>query len=393
MGIKQKANLAELINACDIIVTVGSGGVGKTTTAAAISLYNALQGRRTLALTIDPAYRLADSLGIPEIGNVEKEIDLSGFGTKENHSKKGELWAMMLEAKRTFDNMVEKYAPSKESAQKIFANSFYQHISGALSGSQEYMAIEKLSELHEEKRFELIVLDTPPTAHALDFLTAPERMLAFLDQSVLQWFLRPYLTLSKLGFKTFKMSSTTLLKLGEKITGAEVIRDFLEFFESFDGMYEGFKQRSETVNNILHRPETGFLLVATPQKTQLEEAMAFHSRLKSMGITLMGVVVNRATVLPNDGKINADEIEKELESAFAKINLEFALIRELVQQITETTKIFAHIMAEEEKALENFSEKLGRDVPLFIIPRFEEDIHDLQGLYRFASVLFSENFA
>lgn len=382
--------LEELINACDIVLTVGSGGVGKTTTAAGISLYSALHGRSTLALTIDPAHRLADSLGIPEIGNVEKEIDLSGFASSNSDSKRGGLWAMMLEAKRTFDSMVEKYAPSKESAQKIFANPFYQHVSGALSGSQEYMAIEKLSELHEERRFDLIVLDTPPTAHALDFLTAPERMLAFLDQSVLQWFLKPYMTLSKLGFKTFKMSSTTLLRLGEKLTGAEVIKDFLEFFESFDGMYEGFRQRTETVNNILRRRETGFLLIATPQRAQLDEALAFSARLNSMGIPLLGVVINRATVLPNGGQIDIEKIEEELTSALAGANLELSQKEKLLHKISEVAGIFIRIMRQEREAVDAFAEKLGAQVPVFIVPRFEEDIHDLQGLYRFASALFEQ---
>ncbi len=188
--------LGETIAGRDIVVCVGAGGVGKTTTSAAIGLKEALSGKKVLALTIDPARRLADALGMPDVGNEERSIpiELTGKTPKEG----GGLWAMMLEAKRTFDQMVERYASSPEVAETIFKNPFYRHVSGALSGSQEYMAIEKLSELHEERRYDLIVLDTPPSANALDFLTAPERMMAFLDQSVLQWFLKPYLTLSRI---------------------------------------------------------------------------------------------------------------------------------------------------------------------------------------------------
>ena len=381
-------NLGPLIEGRDILVSVGCGGVGKTTTAAAVALHCALEGGRSLALTIDPAHRLADSLGMPDIGGVEKEIDLSGLDNRRKKSDEGGLWAMMLEAKRTFDNMIVKYAPSPEAAKRIFANPFYQHVSGALSGSQEYMAIEKLSELHAEKRFDLIVLDTPPTAHALDFLSAPERMLQFLDHSVLQWFLKPYMTLSRLGMKTFKMTSTAALKVAERLTGAEVIRDILDFFESFEGMYEGFRQRAETVDKILRRDRTGFILVATPSRATLEEALKFYRRLKKMGMPLAAVIINRATVVPDGFSCDLLENEDALERAKQAAPLRGDKARIIIRRMWENARAVQTLMKQEQEEIASFREIIGDEAPLFVVPRFDEDIHDIEGLQRFAESLF-----
>lgn len=367
---------------------MGSGGVGKTTAAAALALQSALDGRRTLVVTIDPAHRLADSLGMPEVGNTEKQIDLSQLKTERDRKNNGGLWAMMLEAKRTFDSMVGKYAPSQEAAKRIFANPFYQHISSALSGSQEYMAIEKLSELHSERRFDLIVLDTPPTAHALDFLSAPERMLEFLDQSVLQWFLKPYFTLSKLGMKTFKMTSTAFLKIAERMTGAEVIRDILDFFESFEGMYEGFRQRAETVDKILRRERTGFVLVTTPSRMAMDEALDFYRRLKKMGMPLLAALINRATVPPEGSDIEPEERDDFIEHALIELGRNDDAARRIARRMWENARAFRTLVKQERDEIESFREILGEETPVFIVPRFEEDIHDMHGLLRFAENVF-----
>jgi len=362
--------------------------VGKTTTAAALALHGALEGRCTLVVTIDPAHRLADSLGMPEVGNTEKEIDLSSLKGARG-KKNGGLFAMMLEAKRTFDNMVAKYAPSQDAANRIFSNPFYQHISGALSGSQEYMAIEKLSELHAERRFDLIVLDTPPTTHALDFLSAPERMLEFLDQSVLQWFLKPYLTLSRLGMKTFKMTSTAFLRVAERLTGAEVIRDILDFFESFEGMYEGFRQRAETVDKVLRRDRTGFVLVTTPSRMAIEEALNFYRRLKKMGMPLLAAIVNRATVPPEGIEMESVGRDEFLEKALNELGGNDETARRIARRMWENARSFRTLVKQEQEEIKSLCEILGDETPVFIVPRFEEDVHDMQGLLQFAKELFN----
>jgi len=381
--------LGDAIADRDIIVCVGTGGVGKTTTSAAIGLRESLAGKKTLVMTIDPARRLADALGIPEVGNEEHRIPLNGINFKSS-SEGGSFWAMMLESKRTFDRMVEKYAPSPEVAEKIFQNPFYKHVSGALSGSQEYMAIEMLSELHEARRYDLIVLDTPPSASALDFLTAPERMMAFLNQSVLQWFLKPYLTLSRLSFNTFKMGSRAFLKIVEKVVGGAVIRDLLDFFEGFEGMYEGFKQRAETVDRILRRSRTGFVLVAAPSRMTLDEAKVFLGKLKEMGMPLAAVVINRATFLPEGidssfldrGRPTYDAVVEEVGGIDSPES-------SIVTNMWENALGFRELISKEMEEIGKFRAGVEEDVSMVTAPRFDEDIHELEGLNRLAEFLYN----
>ena len=379
--------LGETIAGRDIVVCVGAGGVGKTTTSAAIGLKEALSGKKVLALTIDPARRLADALGMPDVGNEERSIpiELTGKTPKEG----GGLWAMMLEAKRTFDQMVERYASSPEVAETIFKNPFYRHVSGALSGSQEYMAIEKLSELHEERRYDLIVLDTPPSANALDFLTAPERMMAFLDQSVLQWFLKPYLTLSRMGIKTFQITSRAFLKVVGKLIGGEAIKDILDFFEGFEGMYDGFRQRAETVDRVLRRARTGFVLVATPSRMTLDETRLFLGKLKTMGMPPASVVINRATLPPPGTDLGClDKNSGTLESMVDEVGGYETPEGSIVKYLWENALSFRELISKEMSAIESFRHELDSAVPTVSVPRFEEDIHELGGLLQLGDALY-----
>jgi len=381
--------LGEVIEGRDIVVCVGAGGVGKTTTSAAIGLREALTGKKVLVLTIDPARRLADALGIPEIGNEERFISLDGLGDRTS-DKEGGLWAMMLEAKRTFDQMVLRYAPSEDVAETIFRNPFYQHVSGALSGSQEYMAIEKLSELHEERRYDLIVLDTPPSSNALDFFTAPERMMAFLDQGVLQWFLKPYLTLSRMGIRTFKMTSRAFLKVVERLIGGEVIQDLLDFFEGFEGMYEGFRQRAETVDRVLRRSRTGFVLVATPSRMTLDESRLFSEKLDAMCMPLASVIINRATLLPGGLDLNFLDGESEfLDSVIREVGGEDAPEGSIVNYLWENAAGFGELISRETEEIKTFRSELDGNIPMVVVPRFERDIHELGGLARLGEALYN----
>lgn len=385
----------DLVSGHDIIVCVGAGGVGKTTTSAAIALKEALAGKKVLVLTIDPARRLADALGIPRVGSDEHHIPLDNLrlelrsSNKTGGSDNGGLWAMMLEAKRTFDQMIERYAPNREAAQTILKNPVYQHVSGALSGSQEYMAIEKLSELHDAHKYDLIVLDTPPSANALDFFTAPERMMSFLDQGVLQWFLKPYLTLSRFSVKTFKVTSRAFLKVVEKLLGGQIIQDVLDFFEGFEGMYDGFKQRAETVDRVLRRSRTAFVLVATPSRTTLDDAQVFLSKLKSMGMPLLSVVINRATKPPAgvnlsfpDGTANLSEsIMREFTDA---AEADARLVKSMIGNALD----YRELISQEIANIRNFRGKIANGVSTYIVPRLDEDIHSIDGLNKLGDFLY-----
>jgi anion-transporting ArsA/GET3 family ATPase len=263
-----------------IIVCCGSGGVGKTTTAAVVALEGARLGRKTVVVTIDPAKRLADALGLAGLTDTPSRID---------GDWPGELWATMLDTKSTFDALVLKHAATPEQGERILANGFYRNISGALSGTQEYMAMEKLYELHDETDFELVVVDTPPTRHALDFLDAPRRLSRFLEHRLFRMLIAP----SRGFVKAVNVAAQTFLRTVSKVVGGDVVDDAIAFFQAFEGMEEGFRRRAARVNELLGAPETAFVLVASPRRDTVDEAHFFADRLHEAGISVQGLVVNR----------------------------------------------------------------------------------------------------
>ncbi|HLU42267.1 MAG TPA: ArsA family ATPase, partial [Microthrixaceae bacterium] len=275
-----RTGLEELIEHRAIIVCCGSGGVGKTTTAAVLGLEAARRGRKAVVVTIDPARRLADALGLQGLPDVPTRIE---------GPWPGELWATMLDTKSTFDALVVKYAPDPDQAERILANRFYRNISSALSGTQEYMAMEKLYELHEETDFDLVVVDTPPTRHALDFLDAPRRLSQFLEHRLFRMLTAP----GRGVVRAVNVVAQTFLRTVSKVVGGEVVEDAMAFFQAFEGMEEGFHQRARRVRELLAAPETAFVLVASPQRDTVEEARFFADRLREAGITVDGLVVNR----------------------------------------------------------------------------------------------------
>lgn len=270
-----------------VLVATGAGGVGKTTIAAALGVAGARAGRRTLVLTIDPARRLAQALGAEALGNEPRrlEVDLDGGG--------GELWAMMLDMKRTFDEVVEQHAPSRERAEAIRDNRVYQTLSSTLSGTQEYMAMEKLHALHEQGAWELLVVDTPPTRNALDFLDAPRRLTDFLEGRLLQILVKPGLVAGKGLGRMVGMSTQTFMRVASRVTGLKLLEELAEFFRNFEGMYEGFKQRAAEVRSLLGQASSKFVVVASPQPPPLREARFFLERLEQEGLHTAGLVVNR----------------------------------------------------------------------------------------------------
>src|SRR5213078_3347771 len=282
------AGVAELLDGKRVCICAGSGGVGKTTSSAAIAAGMAGRGKKVAVLTIDPAKRLANSLGLPELGNEERLIEPERF-TEYGIDMKGELWAMMLDAKRTFDDLIERHAPDEEARDRILSNRIYQEVSNAMAGSQEYMAMEKLYELHQEDRYDLLVLDTPPTRHALDFLEAPERMTRFIEGKSLQFFLRP----GRFGVKMLGRSGGILFSALKRITGIDLLQDLSEFFQSFGDMAQGFSERAQRVNELLGRRHTTFVLVTAPERDPIDEAFYFWRRLKEAKLPFGGFVINK----------------------------------------------------------------------------------------------------
>jgi anion-transporting ArsA/GET3 family ATPase len=343
--------------------------VGKTTTAAALALHAALAGRRVLVCTIDPSRRLATSLGLGRLSERPRPLRLDRLG----RPAKGELWAMVLDTKRTFDTLVERHGGTEDARRRILENRFYAQVSSALAGSHEYMAMEKLLELSADQRFDLVVLDTPPTRHALDFLEAPERLLGFLDASVLRYVLKPYFVAGKLTLRIATRAGATAFKLADRVLGLQFLQDLSEFFLAFEGMYDGFKERAARVHSLLRDPASGFVLVASPARLALEEALYFRSRLREKRMPFVALVVNRVHADP--GRVAATagpepRVPAELSERLA------CVFREQQALALADRRRLARLDAE------------ARD-PVLRVPELESDVHDLRGLALVAEALFA----
>jgi len=350
--------------AVEIIVCCGSGGVGKTTTSAALGLRAAEQGRKVVVLTIDPARRLAQSMGIERLDNVPRPVP--GVGASA-----GSLDAMMLDMKRTFDDVVESQA-SPEKAAQILANPFYEALSSSFAGTQEYMAMEKLGQLHADARasgrWDLIVVDTPPSRSALDFLDAPERLSSFLDGRFIRLLLVPAKGPAKLMSAGLGMVTNALTK----VLGAQVLRDMQTFVAAFDTLFGGFRQRAQKTYQLLQDPGTAFLVVAAPEPDALREAAYFVERLNEERMPLAGLVVNRASRTPR-GRLSA---ERALAAA--------ERLQETGSEGPTAGLLRLHadrsrIVARESRLRDRFT-AAHPDVPTAVVPALSTDVHDLDGL-------------
>ena len=350
-----------------VLVVCGSGGVGKTTTAAALALDTAGGGRRVLVCTIDPSRRLATSLGLGRLSGRPREISLS------HRQAGGALWAMVLDVKSTFDELVTRHTPDEAARRRILDNRFYRQISAALAGSHEYMAMEKLLELAADPRWDLIVLDTPPTRHALDFLEAPDRLLGILDTSTLRWFLKPYFAAGKLTIKVATRTGAVALRLADRFLGLEFLQDLSEFFLAFESMYDGFKERATRVHALLREPSSGFVLVAAPAPLALEEALYFHRRLTEKQMPFLAFIVNR--VHPDPGRSPARGRGRRAAS----------LSPALASKLALTFREQQTLAGVEQRAVARL-EVDAHEKPI-LVPEFEQDIHDLKGLAAFAGTI------
>ncbi|MBA2506315.1 MAG: ArsA family ATPase [Thermoleophilaceae bacterium] len=363
-------SVADLIEGKSVVVCAGAGGVGKTTSSASIALGMAERGLKAAVLTIDPAKRLANSLGLEELDNEPRRVELDADG---------ELWAMMLDAKSTFDGVVDRYATTPESRDRILENRIYKQLSNAVAGSQEYMAMEKLYELHESGDWDVLVLDTPPTRNALDFLDAPERLHRFIDSRSLSFFMAP----SRTGLKIFSRGTGLLFSALKRVTGVDLLQDLSEFFNLFAEISDGFRERSKAVTQLLENPGTTFLLVTSPQRDAIDEVIYFRRSLRERRMPFGGAIVNRVH----------QEVSVEAEGEDVVEELADLLEAKLARKAARNFDDYRALSMQDRLNMERLVDELGSRDPLVLVPYFDEDVHDVGGLERMNTHLFAPGAA
>jgi len=367
-----------------VIITVGAGGVGKTTTAAALSVAAAMRGRRVLCMTIDPAKRLAESLGLKEMTSEAAEISpalFSAAGLRMN----GALTAMMLDTKRTFDELVIKHSSSEENATLLLNNKLYQYVSSSLAGTQEYMAMEKLVAMRDDPRYDLILLDTPPTANALDFLDAPERLVEALDSKTMRWFVDAFQSTGKVSFNLLARSAAVVLRGIGKITGGGFLEAMAEFISELNDLFGGFKERAEIVQRALRSPEVAFVLVTSPAPMSIQEVLYFSERLEEHAMPRGAFVVNRLRVPPPHG--NAVVSPRDAADAVRARGL--VLDDDAPERLAHAHADAVKLAALDAFHIQNLSAKTSGKVPIVRVPELPSDVHDIRLLAQLAEILAS----
>ncbi len=365
--------LARRLAGRSVVICAGPGGVGKTTTAAALALGLAREGQRVAVVTIDPARRLASALGVAELGNEPRRIDPELLA-RHGVALRGELWATMLDAKGTFDALIARLAPDERAREAALSNRIYQEISSAVAGTHEFTAIVKLYELHTEGNFDTIVLDTPPSRNALDFLDAPMRMTGFLEGRALKMFLVP----GGLAARFLGRGTGLVLSVFSRFTGVDLIADLSAFFGSLAGMVDGFRERAHTVDRLLRDPTTAFLLVTSPEPEAAREAIAFAERLTAAGMDRAGVIVNR---------VHRDGLEGH-SPAEVQALLAHELGERLAARVAANLADFDVLAGRDRETLARLSATLDDPHPI-PVPHLDGDVQDLAGLDRVAGYLFS----
>jgi anion-transporting ArsA/GET3 family ATPase len=370
----------------EIVVACGPGGVGKTTTAAAAAVMAAVRhGSKVLVLTVDPAKRLANALGLDGIGNTEHRVPDEAFRAA-GLKPRGELWAAMLDTKESWDALIRRHAPDRQTRDEILANPLYQNISGRFVQSHDYIAMERLYEIHSESDYDLIVVDTPPTRNALDFLDAPQRMADFFSSRLLRWLIVPYRS------RLVNAATKPFYSIADRILGTEFLADISEFFILFQSMYDGFVERSEAVGRLLSDRRTTFIVVSTLEAVPLREAEFFAEQLTSRHLHLGAIVLNK--VLPDylrsASGANASEAIKE---RAAELAVQLAPGLSAIDPVIGDSDQIARVLSEVATSYLNFQVVALREmeeramlsvVPevLATVPFFETDIFDLAGLLR-----------
>lgn len=368
-------DLLRLAGAARVIVCCGSGGVGKTTSAAALGLLAAGTGLKVQVMTIDPARRLAQAMGLEALGHEPQRVPLEA---------PGELWAMMLDSKRAFDHLVEAYAPNDRVRDSIFSNHYYQQLSNSLGGSRELMAMERVLETTQDNDYDLLIVDTPPSQHALDFLDAPERIVNLLDGSLTGLLVRPYGLAARAQFNFFRQSSSAALKFMERFTGVQMLADLSEFLLAFSSMFDGFKERSHRVQALLRQPTTAFLLVCAPEPASLQQVRQFQARLQQDALRVAGVLANRVHPPPAGWQRHAHGLEFSADERGGIDPLGEVGAPPLADRLARVWEDAAALHQADTRALEAL---LTPDMPIHAVPHLVRDLHSMADLREFAEQL------
>ncbi len=378
-------SFGEAIEKKRIIVCVGSGGVGKTTTAASFAIEAARRGKRALVLTIDPAKRLADSLGLEGLGHEVQVVPHERLEAIGKCVPGGRLSAMMLDQKLAFDEMVESYADDADAVKRIFANPLYQQIAGTLTGSQEYAALTKLQFFDESDEYDLIIVDTPPTSHALDFLDAPKKLSDAIDSPAIGMFrkMQEGGSLSVVG-----RSGSYVFKKLSKFVGSRFLDDMALFFSEFNDILGGFKSRADAVFEMLRRDDVSFVIVTSPELMAVNEALFFHQRLQETSMPFGGFAINK---VHEDApvQITKKELLKSLGSVegVAALGLQETSLRMAAETLLDSHTDLQKIADADKQSITRLSKAAPNAVQTFV-PFFSTDVHQVEGLARLSSYLF-----
>jgi anion-transporting ArsA/GET3 family ATPase len=356
--------LADRLDGKRVVIVAGSGGVGKTTASAALALGLAAGGRRVAVVTIDPARRLADSLGLEELGNEPRRVDpglLAGHGIEMG----GELWAMMLDPKATFDDLVVKLAPDDSTREDVLGNRIYAQLSSAIAGSQEFSAVAKLYDISRSERFDVVVLDTPPSRNALDFLDAPDRLTDFFEGKALRLFLVP----TGIAARVMSKGTSVVFAVLKRLTGIDLLDDVSQLFRALGGLIDGFRERASAVKALLGDPATTFLIVTSPEREPVAEAIFFHGKLREARMPFGGLIVNR-TVVADPSLGDPDAVRAVLAGALGD-----ALAAKVAASVADV-----HLLAARDAAsIERLRTELDEPDPI-VVPQLDGDVQDVDGL-------------
>jgi anion-transporting ArsA/GET3 family ATPase len=363
------SDLLDRLEGKRVVICAGSGGVGKTTTSAAIAMGLAARGARVCVVTIDPARRLADALGIERLGSEPHRVDAARLGG-HGLAIEGQLWAMMLDPKKTFDELIARLAPDEATRDEILANRIYRELSGAVAGSQEFTAVAKLYDLDRSGRFDVIVLDTPPSRNALDFLDAPDRLTGFLEGRALRVLLAP----SGLAARVVGRGTSVVFGVLGRLTGVDLMSDLKVFFAALSTVLDGFRERAAAVKALLADDATTFLVVTSPEREPVAEAVFFGDKLREARMPFGGLVVNRVHPLA-DAEPDAEEDVPGLDAALAR-------------KARRTLAEFRAIAARDAEAIARLRDALGDDDPV-VVPHLPGDVHDVDGLVAVHRHLFA----
>jgi anion-transporting ArsA/GET3 family ATPase len=358
------SGLGDRLDGKRVVIVAGSGGVGKTTASAALALGLAAAGQRVAVVTIDPARRLADALGLQELGNEPRQVDpalLAGHGV----AMRGELWAMMLDPKATFDDLIVTLSPDESTREEVLGNRIYAQLSGAIAGSQEFSAVAKLYDISREERFDVVVLDTPPSRNALDFLDAPDRLTDFFEGRALKLFLVP----TGIAGRVLGRGTSVVFSLLKRLTGVDLLDDVAQLFRALGGLIDGFRERAAAVKKLLADPATTFLIVTSPEREPVAEAIFFHGKLREARMRFGGLIVNRAAVAdPALG--SPQEVHAQLAA-----DLGDALAAKVAASVADLELLAARDAA----SIERLRRELDEPDPI-VVPRLDGDVQDIDGL-------------